>query len=876
MRFTQLLRMTASAAVLTAIVAGAGAASAQDDITSVDELVVTAQKREQNLQDVPIVVTSLPEKLLENNGVKDIKDMQILTPGLTVTSTSNEAITTARIRGIGTVGDNPGLESSVGVVIDGVYRPRNGVSFGDLGEMQRIEVLKGPQGTLFGKNTSSGVINVITKAPSFTFGAEGELTAGNYGARGGSVSVTGPLFDSDKLAGRLFVASRKRDGFYDIDTGDGPRTVRDDNNQDYYTIRGQLLFQPSDLVEVRFIGDYSRREERCCAAVQVRTGPTANFINPLAVGNGVEPPVTGGSFGPAPGYQMLPFSRLAYINRDTDQTIEDGGFSAEANVDLDWFGGGTTFTSVTGARTWSSFGAQDIDYTGADILYRPNDGGYGAEFKTFSQEFRLAGQNDRLDWLFGLFYANEDLTNRQSYAYGADYTPYLSFLLTASVPAPFSPSPSRLQCFTDPAGFGGSACAVGLAPPNAAAPVFAAGKAVQDAYYQNDETIALFTNNTIHLTEAFDITIGLRYTQDDKHLLSKYDNLGTNGAACLGALTNQANPNPALRTPAAALVPICLPWANPQFDNRTTRQERSENEWSGTAKASYRWSPDLMTYVSFARGYKAGGFNLDRIQSSNGLPSGGVGFSPVNDTSFPAEFVDSWELGAKSTLAGGKLLLNAAVFHQTYSDFQLNTFLGTSFVVESIPEVVSKGVDVDFIWFSPVEGLTFQGGVTYAQTEYSNFDAADLIAPSHFPNLSLLPGSTMSFAPEWSSSFAASFDRDIGSNLRFLASIGAKYTSEYNTKSDLLPAGVQEAMTLVNGRIGFGSADERWTVEIWGNNLTDEEYNQVVFNAPLQGTAFQTTVQPNGTYYNPALDTQTYNAFLGAPRTYGVTLRVRY
>src|SRR5690606_12795236 len=131
----------------------------------------------------------------------------VLTPGLTVTSTSNETVTTARIRGVGTVGDNPGLESSVGVVVDGVYRPRNGVGFGDLGELERIEVLKGPQGTLFGKNTSAGVINILTKEPEFSFGGSAELTAGNYGALGGSASVTGPII-GDSVAGRLFFARR--------------------------------------------------------------------------------------------------------------------------------------------------------------------------------------------------------------------------------------------------------------------------------------------------------------------------------------------------------------------------------------------------------------------------------------------------------------------------------------------------------------------------------------------------------------------------------------------------------------------------------------------------------------------------------------------
>src|SRR6187551_1702476 len=201
MRFTQVLCGTASAVVLAGLGATSAAQAQTSDQQTVDSIIVTAQKREQNLQDVPVVVTAVGAKLLQDTGVKDIKDLTILTPGLTVTSTSSEASTTARIRGVGTVGDNPGLESSVGVVIDGVYRPRNGVGFGDLGEMERIEVLKGPQGTLFGKNTSAGVINIITKEPEFGFGANAEATIGNFNAHGLAASVTGPLFGTETLAG---------------------------------------------------------------------------------------------------------------------------------------------------------------------------------------------------------------------------------------------------------------------------------------------------------------------------------------------------------------------------------------------------------------------------------------------------------------------------------------------------------------------------------------------------------------------------------------------------------------------------------------------------------------------------------------------------
>ncbi|WP_029087305.1 TonB-dependent receptor [Brevundimonas aveniformis] len=865
MRLNQVLRLTASAAVILGVAAGAAQAQdAGDEPTRVDDIIVTAQKREQSLQDVPIVVTTLSEELLEDAGVRDIKDLQILTPGLSVTSTTNESITTARIRGVGTVGDNPGLESSVGVVIDGIYRPRNGVGFGDLGELQRIEVLKGPQGTLFGRNTSAGVINILTERPSFTPGFEAELTGGNFGAWGVAGSVTGGL--SDTVAGRLYVAARQRDGFYDVNTGVGPRTTMDDQNQDFWTVRGQLLFLPSDTVSIRAIADYSRREEYCCTAVQIRSGPTAQMVNALSGGNGVRPAVRGGTWGASAvtdglgGFQYLPFSRTGFTNRETGQEIEDMGVSVEANIDLEAFGG-STLTSITGFRSWSAENGMDIDFSGMDLLYRVQDGDYGFGLDTFSQEFRLAGSTDRVDWLVGGYFSSEDLSRGDSYYLGSAYNNYLSLLLTTT--APGGPYTGRIPCFTNPAGFVAACTVLG----GGAGPSFSTGQGVRDHYSVDSQSIALFTHNSFHLTDALTLTVGLRWTQEEKDLTALQDNLGLNGQACGGALANQSNVVVANRTPAAALGAICLPWTNPLFDNRAISESFSEDALSGTINLSYDVNDDLMIYGSYSRGYKGAGYNLDRVQT---------GVTPDASLLFPAETVDSYEVGLKSTLFDGSMLFNATAFHQTFSDFQLNTFLGTAFVVESVPEVTSVGVDLDMIWFTPIDGLSFQGGVTYAQTEYSNFTAADLSNPGRFGPLSLLPGNTMSFAPEWSTTGSVSYEREISGGLMAGFNLSAKYTSEYNTKSDLLPAGVQQAMTLLNGRLSLGSADERWTVELWGQNLTDEEYYQVVFNAPLQGTAFQQTLQPTGTFYNPALDTQTYNAFLGQPRTWGVTLRVRY
>ncbi|HNV78993.1 MAG TPA: TonB-dependent receptor [Thermomonas sp.] len=851
----------------------------KEEAKTLDALVVTAQKREEAMQDVPIVVTSLSQQILQDTGVRDIKDLQILVPGLTVTSTQNEAITTARIRGIGTVGDNVGLESSVGVVIDGVYRPRNSVGFGDLGELERIEVLKGPQGTLFGKNTSAGVINVVTRNPDFELGGAGEVTFGNYGALGLAGWFNAPL--GDYAAFRIYAAHRDRDGWMDVVSGAGPRTEDKDYDQNFRTFRGKLLLAPTDNVEIVLSADSTKRDENCCTAVQLVSGSTAAIINGVGGGNAIAVPAN-------------PWARVAYSNRDTTQKMNDRGLQAEVNVDLDALGG-ATFTSVTGNRDWDAVNGRDFDFTAADLIYQsPEANESFARFKTFSQEFRLAGSTDKVDWLLGFFYANEDLERNESYRVGAGYEPYLSTLVGANALPGLAASLNPILAnyglsfnTSNPAlflsQFTGKAFGTNFT-----------GLGALDKYRQNAKTTALFTNNTWHATEAFDVTLGLRYTREKKELESLYSN--PNGS--LGCGTALANPGAAVSRLLAAringfsqlspqlqqqllagLVPAvagnqalmsgiigraCLPWSNALHNGRATDQSRSENEWSGTLKMAYRWNESAMTYFSAARGYKAGGFNLDRVQSSNGLSSGAAGIVPVDDTSFPGEFVDSYELGAKTTWAGGNLLLNGALFHQTYSDFQLNSFLGTSFVVRSIPKVTSQGIDAELLW-QATPGLMLQTGLVYADTKYGKtIPGADFAAPAG--QLYKLPGAQMSFAPKWSLSASMTYEWDIGANMEGRFNIGTKYQSEYNTGSDLDAEKLQDAYAVVNARIGIGARDRKWQVELWGTNILDKDYVQVGFDGPLQAVG---SPAPN----DPA---NTYNAFLGAPAMYGMTLRFQF
>ena len=803
------------------------AATTYDAPRSVDEIVVTAQKRTENLQNVPIVVTTVSHQLLQDTGVKDIKDLALLAPGLLVTSTSSEASTTARIRGIGTVGDNPGLESSVGIVIDGVYRPRNGVGFGDLGNVDRIEVLKGPQGTLFGKSATAGVINIITAAPKNTFGLDAELTGGNYGAIGGSAEITGPIV-KDKLAASFYFADRQRDGFFDVDTGPGPRTSKHDTDRNFYTMRGQLLFTPSDTLKIRAIADYSERKEDCCIAVITRASE-GNLANGIVA-----------SLGGNDGDPAHPYDRNAYANRPDKQNIRDGGVSLQA----DWDVGPGTLTSITAYRDWKTKGGFDADFSTADIDYLPDDNRNSTRFRTFSQETRYGGTTGKLDFVVGGFYSHEKLDQNTSILVGNDFNPYLNSLFKALVPSFLYGLP--------------------IFPAAGGAIDYVPGSGQVDRYRQTDNTYALFTNETFHFTDKLSFNGGFRYSIDAKSLNQLSNNIG-GGAACGAANDGFAAIGPFLAGLLGAVdATECLPFLSPGYNNFTNHQHETEHAPTGTAKLAYRVNPQLLLYASYARGYKAGGFNLDRVQCQVGddgcAPGTPAVITPIRDTSFKAETNNAFEIGEKATLFDRKLLFNVAGFYQSYDNFQLNTFNGLVFVVDSIPKVISKGVDADFVWFADPK-LTFQGGVTIADTRYhlTTPQLADLVHKTEFQGGR---HSRLSLAPLVSASLSGTYTQPIGEDYQMRFNMGAKYSSKYNTGSDLDPGKEQKGYVVANARLGFGPRNGRWSIEAWSENLFDTHYKQVAFDSGFQNV--------------PTNATGVLDAFLGAPRTFGGTLRLKY
>ncbi|SNT30885.1 TonB-dependent receptor [Sphingopyxis indica] len=918
----RLLR-TSALGVSLAVAVGAVPAFAQDSEADTQDaapqesaaddsnvIIVTAQGRAQALSDVPVAISAVGAEVMQNSGANDIRQLNQVAPSLLVSSTGSEANGSARIRGIGTVGDNPGLESSVPVFIDGVYRSRSGIGLNELGEIDRVEVQRGPQGTLGGRNSSAGLISIYSKKPEFQFGGTGEITYGNYDYWRLGGSVTGPI--TDTLAARLDGIWVKRDGFYRDTTNN-----TDVNDRDRYFLRGQLLFEPTDALSVRLIADYTFRDEKCCAATYVdnsvnpyigdlnnpgvpATPTTNNIIQVLA---DLGQPLSAFNQGYSRNISVSP-------GRSYAGETKDYGFSGQIDYDF----GGATLTSITAYREYRSSQASDTDYGAVDILYRaPSDDAY-RQFHTFTQELRLQGEafDGTLDWLVGGFYANEKLTVRDNLRFGNDYGRFANCRIISGGGLAGLYSPNSPLCVIPGVGQATIAGASGASGPDIVAAFTALDGlndlgTINDRYYQNGTNWALFTHNIVHITDTLDLTLGLRYTHDKKKFSADFTNdntvCTTIQSLVLDDLTSPTS-NATAKALAGGLIGLgCQGNSTAELNGVSIDDQRSEDEWTGTAILSWKPTPDLLTYASFARGYKAGGFNLDRSALKSPIVpfalSGGAQ-SLVGNLQFDPELVDSYEIGAKYST--GPLSLGLTFFRSDFKNFQLNTFNGSVFIVQTINGCsgdLTGGPDADtdtdattgacaaddVSWGVRAEGFELEAslvpapffrmaaGLTYSNTKFRDELVGNKQGDPLDPALRKLPGDNLSNAPELVATGSITWTPPIGSSgLTGLVYIDGRMTSDYNTGSDLFPQKEQDGYALVNARVGVRGPDEGWAVELWAQNLFNKQYAQVAFNSPFQaggaGAPFTDPQYPGGR--------QIFSQFLAEPRTYGVTLRGKF
>ena len=851
---TRLSTCLLAASAMTAI---STAGFAQD----ADEIIVTATKRATSVQDVPISVTVVTPAQLENQGVTSIKDLSSVASGFNIQSSQSETQgTSIRIRGVGTTGNNIGLESAVGVFIDGVYQSRPGVALGELTDIAALELLRGPQGTLFGRNTSAGALNIRTKKPTFDgFNGYADFTYGNFNLI--NVQAGANFTASEDLAFRVNGAYRERDGFL-------TSTIDPDNeshNRDRFLIRGQALWEPSDATSLRLIADYSEIDENCCAAVTLTTSPN---LGPAV-----------NTFFPAVGFE----DSLEEQVFNDDAVWRNGSDSFGVSGELVHDFGIAEATLIGSYRDFSAF-SQQGDFNGTPQYTVPQ---LADDIQTITAELRFQGNalDDRLDWLVGGYWADETIDETFQLELG-----------------------SAFQSSVGQANFGSAAALGGIAaagtfflngnnPAVFATGVSAEGAVADNRFNQEATSLSIFTHNIFSVTDRLDLTVGARYNDDSKD--GSFNQLSTtNPESCIGSLTlagivggdvaaGNVNALGLSNTAFNALAPIvggataglfsspaatgpgaflnCFPFSAPVLSSipsanlaalgagagilpREFDDNFSDSEFIYTAKLDYDLTDDLLVYGSFAHGYKAGGFNLDPTAAAGGA-----------DPRFNSEEVDTFELGFKSTLADGRVRFNVTGFWSTYDNFQVLEFTGTRFQTFNVDDVSSKGFETE-LNASLSDSFDLNAGLTYADAGYGDdCDAGGTITPAI-----TLCGFDLTNAPEVTFVLGGTYDGEIGdSGWGLLANVNLASSSNRRTSTQpqvavgvLNPLDIQKGVTKINARVGLSMPDDRASIEFWALNLTDEITRGITFNTPLQGAS--------------------RSAFTESPRQYGVTVRTNF
>lgn len=594
-----------------------------------EEVVVTATKREESIQDIPIAVSAFAGEDLTARGVHDLYGLQEVSPSISVyssNSTSNGG--TLRIRGVGTTGNNPGLEAAVGTFIDGVYRSRAGQAFADLVDIERVEVLRGPQGTLFGKNTSAGALQILTREPEFQQGGNASVAVGDFGTLRGHVSLTGPL--TERIAYRASLQTHQREGFYEDDnTGDAY------DSRDRYTFKGQLLFNVTDNVETRFIYDYTERDEDCCPANYEYFNASSDPTKPLAERDGIP-----GTSSTTRGFLAEPAGDIVNdlldrldrpqvaassphttgghkddwtvgVNHKPVEDVKDWGLQNQTSWQIN---DRMELKSITAYREYDVFRQQDIDFSGADILQPQN---INEKFENFSQEFQFTWNTDRVDYLFGLYFYTEDIVSDESIRIGSQGAEFLSRYIIGSLGLSANvPSTNTTLCAT-PIGSWDNDSGSYIAPGDPRCtddsgtavdrPNFRDGDGYTADYFQETEGWSVFTREVVRLSDKWDLTVGLRFSSETKEASTWINGVApikgeTETQLLQRMIDNEFNEAHCTGRIFVGFGCNIVSWTD----------EETEEEWSGTITLNYAWTDTVNAFFSYSRGYKAGGYNLDQ------------------------------------------------------------------------------------------------------------------------------------------------------------------------------------------------------------------------------------------------------------------------
>jgi iron complex outermembrane receptor protein len=722
--------LAALAAALLALSAGA-TAQAPGSPEVLDEILVTAQKRTENIQDVPAAVTVISGSQIETSGAVNIEGVMALVPTLNFRESVSTLDSALFLRGIGSVNFSLAAEPSVAVVVDGVIQARAGEAFGDLYDIERIEVLRGPQGTLFGKNASAGVVSMVSRRPGTEL--NGSVDLAWFEDDEYRVRVAGDVPVGDRVRSRLTAFYGTRDGFIrNLTFGE------DVNGYEHWGARAIVEADVSDALALTFIGDYREADDDCCAEV-IGTLPAGSAAASQA---GID----------IDGDEVREV-RNNVINRTWETSW---GTSLQADYTI---GEAGTLTSITAYRDWTNDGLRDGDYADTVYVGIPQLHDYGPEpASTFTQEVRYASPaGERLEYVVGLYYYDAEAQR----TFQRD-----DIVCTASTLAPLPG---------------------GLVPCAPGASTFTFPSSV--ATFGSDmESRAAFGQATYAVNDAFRLVAGGRYTRDE-----------------VSAFHDR--------------VPSPIPGPGVRTDGSGYRLHTTDSDFSVRGGVEYDLSDDFMAYATYAQGYKGPAFNVFFNQN------------PQQLNVIEAETSDSYEIGLKSTLLGGRVLFNTAIFDAEYDNLQANNFDVLNGVVitrlTNAGSVSTRGAELDVI-ARVSDNFDLAGGVAYADAQIERFN----LPPGAPPTASTRKGEQLPLAPEWKASLSANlrvplpvaFDLELGTL--------ASYTSEQ--VSDLQADPVQRAAltideyTTLDMTIGIVDDDDRYRATFIVKNVFDESYASLI------------------------------------------------
>lgn len=818
-------------------------------------IIVTATRRAQDVQDIPLAVTAISPQQLEAQRVVNIQQIAALAPSFTASQAQlASGSVVLRVRGIGTTSNNIGFESAVGIFIDGAYQARPGVALSEFVDVERVEVLRGPQGTLFGRNTSAGALNVTNVRPDVTeFSGFVNAEYGNFDEKSLQGAINVPIVE-DTVALRLTGAFRQRDGFLTVVDRTG-REIGDTNDVDQWLVRGQIGWDTESGLRGRIIADYSKSQSSCCGAIELYQTPLATAGAFAAVGLGAN----GGNGQP---FVSTRERDNGAFERAMDNRVVSANFAPIADIDNYGVTGELEFPVSDNAdlifigsyRKYQSLENYDSDFTALDIFNVP---ALNLEIDNWTAELRLQGESagGALNYMVGGFYSDETIDQSVSFALGADYGENVGALLFPATGGALGPNPLTVFTGRDPAGTSNT-----------------------NRFQQDAKSYALFTHNSLEIADGLELTVGARYSWEDKS--GGFTQTAINNQICpatlnaIGAGTGPAVVPAALRPTFVALgcfgftAPANLPQAAALPLVRTFQSDFNDEELIYTVKLGYEFSPFVSSYASFTHGYKAGGINLDTTAAVLGA-----------DPTFLSEEVDAYELGLKAQTPGGALTFNVAAFYEEFTNFQVLEFTGTAFATFNVPIAETRGVEIESV-IRPADGLTFNLAATFLEASYPD----DCAGTQTAVQVVALCGNDLTNAPQVVALAGMMWEKPINDSMEFFfaGQVRLEGDQRTSTQAKILPtvaagstqaqvkaavdasapiiADIQDGKAFVNLRAGLRFAEGKYAIEGWVNNLTDEVVRGVTFNTTLRGSGAANS----------------RSAFTLPPRQYGVTLRAKF